>query len=428
VKPKVLIATTSRWVPTARMSMALANAGCTVEAVCPPRHPLGKTNVVRQTHTYHGLAPLRSFMSAIVATSPDLVVPGDDLATRHLHDLHSRGEREGNAGLPVCALIERSLGAAENFPVIFARSAFMEVAHQEGIRVPNTGVIENIDDLRRLSGCLGFPMVLKANGTSGGDGVRVAQTLEEAERALRTLQAPPLFARAAKRALVDQDTTLLWPSLLRRRFVVNAQAFVTGREATSTTFCWQGTVLASLHFEVVNKTSSTGHATMVRLIENAEMSGAVEKMARRLSLSGLYGFDFMVEADTGAAHLIEINPRTTQVGHLSLGPGRDISAALYAALSGKPVQPAPKVTEKDTIALFPQEWIRDSASPFLRSAYHDIPWEEPELIRDCVSNRRKQSAWYSRSDRKQVSSVALSPKPITAPTKSRTVGLDWGGK
>jgi hypothetical protein len=106
-----------------------------------------------------------------------------------------------------------------------------------------------------------------------------------------------------------------------------------------------------------------------------------------------------------------------------MGAGRDLPSALYAALSEKALQPAPKVTEKDTVALFPQEWIRDPASPFLLSAYHDVPWDEPELIHDCVSNRRKQSAWYSRSERKPVSAVRT-PKSISATPESRAVGMD----
>lgn len=324
----------------------------------------------------------------------------------------------------MCALIERSLGEPESFPVVSARTAFMNLADAEGLRVPPTEVMRNSDELRNWAARMGFPFVLKANGTSGGDGVRVAHTLAEAEHAFKELQAPPLLARAAKRALVDQDKTLVWPSLLRRRPVVNAQAFVAGHEATSAVICWKGAVLASLHFEVVNKASSAGHATVVRLIENAEMSAATEKMARRLGLSGLYGFDFMMEAGTGNVYLVEINPRATQVGHLSLGPGHDIPAALYGALSGQVIQAAPKVTESDTIALFPQEWIRDPESAFLQAGYHDVPWEEPELVQDCVSNRRKQSAWYSRSQRKQISPAARSATPMTAPAKSRAVGLD----
>jgi len=118
----------------------------------------------------------------------------------------------------------------------------------------------------------------------------------------------------------------------------------------------------------------------------------------------------MLEAETGNAYLIEINPRSTQVGHLTLGPGRDIPAALYSAASGQRVRPAPKLTEDKTIALFPQEWIRDPASVFLQSAYHDVPWDRPELIRACVRSRRKQRAWYSQQSRLQAFSLARSPR------------------
>jgi hypothetical protein len=424
MKPLVLLATTSRWYPTARLGMALASAGCEVEAVCPAGHPIGNTKSVRRTHVYHGLAPLNSLARAIAIVHPDFVVSGDDLATQHLHRLYAEERRNGDADSPICTLIERSLGNPESFPILSARAAFMDVAQEEGVRVPPTQVIRNADELKACVAHTGLPVVLKANGTSGGDGVRVARTLAEAEQYFSRLQAPPLLARAMKRAVVDRDSTLLWPSIARQRSVVNAQSFVAGHEATSTIVCWKGTVLASLHFEVVSKTSSTGHATVVRQIESADMSFAAERMVRRLGLSGFYGFDFMLESGTGNAYLIEVNPRSTQVGHLTMGAGHDLPAALYAALSGEPIQLSTKVTEKDTVALFPQEWIRDSESPFLKSAYHDVPWEEAELIRDCTKSRRKQSAWYSRQNRKPVASALSSSKPLTASTESRSAGLD----
>jgi hypothetical protein len=390
--------------------MALANAGCIVEAVCPPRHPLSKTSAVRRTHTYHGLAPLMSLADAIGAARPDLIVPGDDLSTRHLHHLYRRERGHGQNGNQTCALIERSFGSPESFPIVYERAAFMRLAEEAGIRVPKTGVIANLEELKRWTAQMGFPVVLKADGTSGGDGVRIARTLEEAKRALRGLQAPPLLARAFKRALVDRDRTLIWPSLLRRRPVVSAQTYVPGREATSTVACWKGTVLAALHFEVINKKYAVGPATVMRVVENAEMSSAVEKMVRRLNLSGVHGFDFMLEAKTEDAYLIEINPRTTQVGHLALGPGRDLAPALYAAMSGIAVQPRPKVTEKDTIALFPQEWERDPASAFLCSAYHDVPWDEPELIRACVRRGRKLNTSRTQSNWDPALSAVRAPR------------------
>ena len=424
MKPKVLVATTFRWYPTARLAMALANAGCTVEVLCPAGHPVSKTKAARKTHHYNGLAPVRSLRDAIADAAPDLIVSGDDLATLQLHRLYDLEKQSGKPDSPICALIERSLGAAESFPVAYARTAFMKLAEQEGIRTPKTEVVSKLDDLKDWNIRNGFPAVLKANGTSGGYGVRIVNTMEEAERALRFLQAPPRLLRAAKHALLDRDVTLILPALRRRQFVVNAQAFVDGREATSAVACWKGKVLAALHFEVVNKRSSSGPATVVRRIENAEMSAAAEKMARGLNLSGVHGFDFMLEEQTGNAYLIEINPRATQVCHLAFGSERDIPAALCAALSGKDAQPAPIVTEKDTIALFPQEWTRDPESQHLQSAYHDVPWEEPELIRDCVNSRRKQSNWYSRTGQEPTSSASRSSKPVTTPAENRAVGLD----
>jgi Carbamoyl-phosphate synthase L chain, ATP binding domain len=410
VKPTVLIATTTRWIPTARLAVALANAGFVIDAVCPSKHPLANADAIRQFYSYRGLDPLTSFADAISAAKPDLIVPGDDRATQHLHLLYDQERRKGDAGKPICALIERSLGASENFPILYARTKFIQLAQEQGIRVPKTEIIRDHDDLKKWIAQTDLPMVLKADGTSGGDGVRIVRTFDDAKRALRSLQAPPLIARAVKRALVDQDRTLVWPSLLRRRSVVNAQAFVAGREATTSVACWKGEVLASLHFEVINKTVSSGPASVLRLIDNAEMSAAAEKMARRLNLSGLHGFDFMLETQTGNAYLIEINPRLTQASHLTLGCGRDIPAALFSAISGQPISPFAKVTEENTIALFPQEWIRDPASPFLQSAYHDVPWDKPELIRACVRSRRKQAAWYSQQSRVQALSMARQPR------------------
>jgi hypothetical protein len=423
-QPTVLVATTSRWYPTARLAVALANAGCAVEVVCPASHPVIKTRAGGRTHRYHGLAPLSSFAAAIADAQPDLIIPGDDLAARHLHMLHAREQSEGKSNSQICALIERSLGARESFPVAYDRAAFMKLAEEEGIRVPKTEVVANLNDLREWIVRNGFPLVLKANGTSGGDGVRIVRTIDEVEHAFRSLQAPPMLLRAIKKAVWDHNVTLVGPAMLRRRFVISAQAFVAGREATSAVACWQGKVLAALHFEVINKRSAAGPATVVRFINNADMSVATERMVQRLNLSGVHGFDFMLEEQTRNAYLIEMNPRATQVGHLALGPGRDIPAALYAVLSAKSVEPAPKVTENDTIALFPQEWIRDPESPFLRSAYHDIPWAEPELVCDCVRTRRKQSSWYSRAKWSRTSISTRALKPAQSAATSHGVGLD----
>ncbi len=346
-----------------------------------------------------------SLAQAIAAANPDVVIPGDDFAVSHLLRLHHRERRKGKSATFICDLIERSIGSASSFPIVASRAAFMQVAREEGILAPRTSYIRSVQELRQWVKRIGLPVVLKADSTYGGKGVRIARTLEDAEQAFHSLGKASLLWRAAKRSFADRDISLLWPSQCRRSFLENAQEFVAGGEATSAVACWKGTVLASLHCKVIARQYAGGPATVMRVVDNPDMSAAVEAMVRRLGLSGMHGFDFILEAGTGRAHLIEINPRATQIGHLALGPKRDLPAALYAAISGTPVQEAVKITESETIALFPHEWLRDPTSRYLFSSYHDVPWEEPGLVRTCVREHHDQWASYTE----QKATRALSP-------------------
>lgn len=369
-----------------------------MEAVCPSPNPLSKIRCTEKLYPFSGLAPVLSLKAAISAAKPDIVVPCDDFAVLYLRELHRREESARGRQSKLCSVIERSLGASESFPTLYERATLMHTARQEGIRGPATQTVASISELKAWAGARAFPVVLKSDSSSGGEGVRVVSSLQEAEQAYKQLSAPPLAARVAKRAIFDRDARLFWPCALCRRPVINAQVFIRGRDATSSVACWNGAVLASLHFEVLSKTSATGHSSVLRLTDNSEMHAAAVKIVRRLKLSGIHGFDFVIESDTQNVYLVEMNPRATQVGHLTLGPGRDIPAALFSAVTGQPLREAPAITDNNVIALFPQEWKRDSASPYLRSGYHDVPWDEPELIRTCVRPRRKQWARYAEQE------------------------------
>ena len=117
----------------------------------------------------------------------------------------------------------------------------------------------------------------------------------------------------------------MWPSLFRQRFVVNAQAswLVVNDQRYR---LWKGEFWPVFTLKCSKKRTFDRACSVLRLIEHSEMASAVENIARRLKLSGLHGLDFMLEAHTGNAHLIEINPRTTQVGQLALGLERDLQS------------------------------------------------------------------------------------------------------
>jgi hypothetical protein len=77
------------------------------------------------------------------------------------------------------------------------------------------------------------------------------------------------------------------------------------------------------------------------------------------------------------AKLIEINLRATQTDHLALGQGRDLVAAFRAKLAGER-----RVKERSETSLHNRPVSsRDPQSSLIPTAYHDVPYDVPELVR-----------------------------------------------
>jgi hypothetical protein len=374
--------------PTARLGIALTQTGAIVDALCPRGHVIRKSSIVRGSYPYKALSPLSSLREAIQTSKPDLIVSADDLTTENLIELFDREKLIGNSDSDVCKLIERSLGPKQSFQYMVARKRFMDLARNEGIRVPETAAINNADDLEAWLVKSSFPFVLKVDGSSSGEGTRIVSSRADAHRAFEFLQKPVELVRVVKRMVVNHDLRSVRPKLQGRRAIVSAQEHIVGRDATSLIACWQGKVLGALHFEVLAKQRKLGPASAMRLIDNPEIETFTANIVSKLKLSGLHGFDFLIEQKTGSVYMIEFNPRATQVGHLTLGQGKDLPGALYSAVTGTEPREAPNLTENQTIALFPQESSRDPESLYLKSGYHDVPKGQPELIRACLRQAR----------------------------------------
>ena len=379
--PKALIVTTVHWPATTRLGLALINAGFTVAAVAVADHGLRQ---LRRLDAFFACKPhvrtAATIRRAIERWMPDLVVPGDDPALRCLHAIHADAKlREGSRAAILAQLIETSLGNPAHFGLVEQRSAIVDLAVADGLRVPDSTVLTGVADLKaRLAGAT-FPKVLKSDGSWGGLGVRIVRSPEEAERAYRELASPPKWTRVAKHLLQGFDVGPLRARLVRQRPAVTLQDYVGGRPANSAVACWKGEVLAGVSVEVLQTGVETGPSTVVRVIDHPEMAHATAHLVRRLELSGFCGVDFMLD-EAGRAYLLEINPRTTQICHLALGEGGDMAGTLHACLiGGPPRRIAPLGC--DVIALFPQEYWRDPASSYLFSAHHDVPWDAPEFIR-----------------------------------------------
>lgn len=384
INPIILLVATVRWPIAARLAIVFAGMGCRVEAICPRQHPVISTSSVRRVHAYSQLRPQRSLYAAIRAAMPDLIIPCDDNAAVHLHRLYSQENTGSLTGIALRAIIADSLGAPEACMLATARGRFMELAEAEHVRVPVNKTIASHEDIDTWLAKHRLPAVMKIDSTWGGQGVVIVKSREQAHRTFAQLSTRPTIASALSRTLLDRDPLFVLKSMYSGQRTVTMQTFITGASANRAVACWQGKVLAGISVEAIRTLHPTGPATVVRVIENVEMSEAVARLVKRLGVSGLWGVDFVLEAATGAAYVIEMNPRATPICHLPLGVGHNLPVALYTAMTGvSPPISSPSLNEK-TIAMFPGEWHRDPGSPFLRSAYHDIPWNESALIQECI--------------------------------------------
>jgi hypothetical protein len=361
--------------------MAFAAAGCRVEIACPSRHPAMLTRGVAARHSLRPLSPIRSLYSAIRKSRPDLLVPTDVITATYIRKLYeAAASMSESESVFIRSLLERSLGDLKNLPVRSSRTDFLAAAQAEAIPVPPTQIIRDEPALHRWLSANSLPAVLKADETAGGDGVEIVCTHKEAVKAWHKLRAPHSLTQALRRARLEHPSHHILPWIKRRPRVVSIQPFIPGRESSISAACWKGEILGVISVEVLRASKPQGPAVLVELTHNDAMLDAARAMVRKFNLSGLCGFDFIIEHATERAYLIEMNARATQTCHLPYGVPRDLITSLVSALAEHPLPSLNEARRRGIISLFPLAWQSGITKEVLDSTFQDIPWEEPRLV------------------------------------------------
>lgn len=398
--PKVLLITAYRWPTTTRLALALSEAGLAVEALCPAGHSLARVKFVSQVYRYRALTPLRDLRNAITASKPNLIIPSDDTTAAQLHELYRLTDATDSVGNKLRLLIAHSLGDPTNYPIFHSRARIASLAHGAGVLSPTTTNIGNHDELLSQLENVGFPAVLKNDGSFGGMGVAIVHTRAEAKYAFSKLTARNNVARTLKRLIVDRDANLILPCLRRTSPQVSIQRFIFGKRANAAVACLRGEVLAQVCVEVIASNEATGPATVVSVIGHPGMSKAVECLVRVLNLSGLCGFDFILDSTDGSAHLIDFNPRATQTSHLLSSQRTQPILSLAAKLRGlPPVVVDHLVPHRGPIVLFPHSLAHAPNSQYSKYAETDLPLKSPELLKIGLEYHRQNNRFLAKAFR-----------------------------
>lgn len=379
----LLVASTANWIGPARMPRALADAGFEVHLLAPSDSLIAKSRFLASRHSLPAGAKVLQWVDALAAavdaTAPRVLLPCDDLSFRLLRLLVIFPPPGVPAGvhLRLSALIRSSLGDPRHYQSSIDKTMLPAAALALGVRVPRSTVCTEPRAAEAFVLEHGFPVVLKRRHSSFGEGVAICASYAE---------LAPAFAKlmAADRAddLGDEE---------RGRLLL--QAHVAGKVEYYAIAAWQGTLLVGYAAaRVVGNPEPKGPATVTRYHRSPEMREFARRLVGGFGMSGLLGLECILADGSDEPYLIEINRRIVPGTHRGRELGADQCAALHAALDGLASQTRTDLDAEDEIVRvsFPQEWLRDPRSRWLRDYPVDVPWGEPELLAAMVARRRAE--------------------------------------
>ena len=363
------------------MPRVLARAGFEVALLAPPDSLAVKSRYVSRIGYLAANAVPLQFLAELTkmvdGAAPVMLVPCDEMAVRLLFALvlWPPADLEPAVRSRFAALITESLGNPRFYEASIDKTRLPAAAAALGVRVPPYAIVSGVEDAARRAADFGYPIVLKRRFGFAGEGVAVISTPDELHRAAEHLLRSDQLDLGERRL----------PQLL-------VQMFISGTHQSQALVALRGQPLASFAWErQVWTRQPKGQTAVLRFVDSPETRMFSEKLCRGFGMSGFLNAQYLVDAATGAAYLLEINRRIVTHTHLGERVGADLPQALGDALDGKPVQPTDGADSGvgASLVIFPREWLRDPASPYLSTLPSDVPWDEPELFAAMLRMRNE---------------------------------------
>ena len=314
---------------------------------------------------------------------PVAVIPSDERSVRRLHEIVTGGL--GSA--PLIELLRRSLGDSRGYDTLTSKWATAQLAQRLGIAVPRQTLVRTMTEAIAFARDVGFPVILKRENTYGGMGCIVCRS----EMQIRLAIAKLRIARFRRRGRGSTAKFRPEPPRPDEAFIV--QRFHEGRLAFATCVASSGRLVGGLTVvaEQVDP-APTGASTVIRALDRPDLLQISAKLIEATGCSGFVGIDFILDSTTARPRLLEVNARVTPLCQAATLLGTDLSAAFGESFAGLAAAPPPR-KRAECVALFPGEWLRDPLSPYLETAYHDVPIDDEALILFAQRRRLPRRIW-----------------------------------
>lgn len=377
----LIIALNENWSGISRLPSGLSRHGLQVFALCPENSFIAKTKFLTDAIRYKTFTYSRSkiiylrIIHAIIHFKPDFIIPGDEDTILALQNVASLIRP-----LPFFQNIYRTIRkslAEESFDhLVLSKSDLQEKCVEWGVRTPKNKIVKNREDALNVALEFGYPVVIKHDSGYGGSGVVICDNEKELIAHFEKIENVSLIEKI-KAHIKD----MLFVSILRPNGVISIQQFIKGQIGQSPFCAFNGEVIALNPMQRVHTyPGKTGPSSVSKGIEDRDIENFVKIIAKNLNYNGFGSVEYMISDDNQLLHVIELNPRPTPTCHMqSNHVTNDLCEAFAAGLNHKAY--TPKKFWPFTVAMFPGEKKRDPNSPYLTNSYHDIPVDDPELLK-----------------------------------------------
>jgi hypothetical protein len=357
-RPEVLVVVSAPWLGIARFPRLLQEAGCRVVLLCRRGRFADLSRYVDERIDAPGEASdmLPVLQKLLAQRSFAWVVLGDDPILRAAIAKPGAWQQgwfpvDPGSDLP---------------PLLVSKAAFVWAMERARMPMPRTEVV-HADEVADAARRMGFPVMVKLDQGSAGDGVFRASN--EASLAGLTSKGPIVVQRFA-------------PGRIGSTVVLYSK----GRP-----LCW----MSSYKEEVYPR--PFGPSTVRRYVSLPAIEPHLERLGEFLKITGICGIDW-VESD-GEPVFLELNARPTAWLHLYQRYGVDFPAAIHGMLYGTPqVFHPPDAVAEPLVRLFPQDAYRLASdrdwSGFAREFMNgDEALREDPALRRAYQKYLLQRAW-----------------------------------
>ncbi|HJP82704.1 MAG TPA: ATP-grasp domain-containing protein [Fimbriimonadaceae bacterium] len=357
---RVLILAQSNWQGPARAPKYFKLAGCEVATLCKKGDIAGLSKYLDRRYyadTTSEAAVMTALDHALHDWRPDFILPGTDRMRTALANYLRINERAPEpVDSQILNAVRNSLYDLSKESLVLGKIDLLDELSRWGIAVAPQRELFTLGDADQFVQEHGYPVVIKPDIGFAGTGIRFCENEDELLEALQGILLPQKKGRVA------------------------IQKYLGDKSANFHFAAKNGKVLATnAYFRLRTHPAKTGPTTVAQVIRGTEMRAAAEAVCELVGYNGLGSVQFMVDDETGAnPKVIEMNSRVSPFLHIGRLTGTDLIEALVHAHRGERVAIHPP---KDglTIALFPQEAIRDRNSEFLDGLV-DRPDDDPDLL------------------------------------------------